>query len=484
MSDVAVLVSSFLYIVMVLVISTAIAKTKGNSEFTRKFVHILVGNWVFFVPFFLSFRATIAIPFIFVIVNALSMKFNLISSMEREDDSFGTVYYAVAMLVLAGAGFALQKMMLPLVGLLTMAYGDGLAAIIGEKWGKKKPFAFAPNKTLLGSWVVASVGFLVSLTTMVYFNLKQGTPHSVFGLIFIALCNAVMATFLELVGKRGSDNLTLPLGTGIFTTLCFYYGSVGLVIYLVAAFFILIVAYRLHSITEDGVVAAMLTALILYTLGGPWVALCLLLFFILGSGISKISNPVKEKAEAIQESPSRRNWKQVLCNSLPACVILWYSLFSVQNPRFELIALSIFSAAAADTFGSEIGMLFPGKVYNILNGRPVPPGLSGGVSVMGILASLLGSFSISLLALPKFGLSGLAVATILGLVGSLVDSVLGASIQRKYRGHDGRLQDRRENAEAILEKGWHFVSNNTVNLLSLFVIMVIGEIFLKHFSGM
>ena len=79
--------------------------------------------------------------------------------MERNDDSLGTVYYAVSLFFLSGLGFILGFRSLPYIGVLTMAYGDGFAAITGKKWGKKKPFSFAPLKSLTGSLTVAAAAF-------------------------------------------------------------------------------------------------------------------------------------------------------------------------------------------------------------------------------------------------------------------------------------------------------------------------------------
>src|SRR5699024_9632271 len=121
------------------------------SETSRKLVHILVGNWVFLTPLFHDLWAVVLIPFTFIIINSLSLRYNLIKAMERDDDSLGTVYYAISLFVLSGAGFLLGWRSLPYIGILTMAYGDGLAAITGNRWGNRKLFSFAPEKTLAGS---------------------------------------------------------------------------------------------------------------------------------------------------------------------------------------------------------------------------------------------------------------------------------------------------------------------------------------------
>ena len=74
---------SMAYILTVLGIATLVAHfTKGASESSRKLVHILVGNWVFITPLFNDLWAVVLVPFTFIIINSLSLKFNLIKAME------------------------------------------------------------------------------------------------------------------------------------------------------------------------------------------------------------------------------------------------------------------------------------------------------------------------------------------------------------------------------------------------------------------
>lgn len=477
MNDFLVLILSFLYILLVLFISLVMAKKKGgNSEFTRKFVHILVGNWVFFVPLFKELWVLCLVPASFIVINSLSLKYNLIPSMERKDDSLGTVYYAVSMLVLSALGFLLKWYMLPFIGLLVMAYGDGLAAILGKKWGKRRPFAFAPEKSLLGTAVVSVSGLLLSFFVMLFYNpsaLQQPLPV----LLWIALLTGIFSGFVELLGKKGSDNLLLPVGAGVFATLLYYYGSSALYLYLALCLLILLFAYKAKSITVDGIFAAILTATVLFALGGVWLGVSLLAFFLLGSAISKLKNESKRDAENRQEASGARNWKQVLANSFPASFLLFISLFYKEDHSFKLLSFSVFAAACADTFSSEIGMLFNGRVFNILNGKAMPKGLSGGISLVGLFAGILGSAVMAFLAIPDFGWKGYFITLFLGFLGTIIDSLLGAALQRKYPGKDGALQDRRLYAGQLPGAGCALVSNNTVNLLTLFIIPLIGYAF-------
>lgn len=478
MENIMTIIWSVVYIFIILGVATTIAHIKGTSESSRKLVHILLGNWVFFIPMFTKLWAMVIIPFTFIIINSLSIKYKLISAIERDDNSLGTVYYAMSMFILSGAGFILGWKTLPFIGILTMAYGDGFAAIIGQRWGRRQPFLFAPQKTVAGSMTVAFTSFIVTIGCILAF---QGTGTlrtvSVPMVVFIAALTSILSILLELIGKEGCDNLTLPIGSGLFATLSLQFGSLGLFVYMVIAVAILIGAYKLNSITPDGVVAALLTALTLYTLGGPWIAISLLVFFIVGSGVSKLKNESKRKAEYLQEDSGARNWKQVLCNSLPACILVWITYLFPEKHFILLPAFAVFSAAAADTFSSEIGMMSKGKVFNILTGKSIPSGLSGGVSIAGLGAGILGSVLLSFFAVPQFGWTGMFFISILGFLGSILDSIIGVILQSKYVGSGGVLQDKSFKSHDKPVKGLKVITNNAVNFITLSLITLSGYLF-------
>lgn len=470
---------STLYVFACIGLATFVAKRQnGATELSRKLIHILCGNWVFLTPLFPDLWGLLFVPFTFIFINLLSMKYTIFSAMEREDQNYGTVYYALSLFLLSGAGYLLKWKTLPYIGLLVLAYGDGLAALVGKRWGKKPLFSFAPTKTEAGSLTIGIVAFLMTAVCLFAFQASGEIPSLSVGTVFwIAVLNALFSVFIEAAGEEGTDNLTLPIGAGLFATYCVYYGSIGFYVYLGAAVGILALAYRLRAVTPDAVFAALLTAATLYAFGGLLLGLSLFAFFFLGSGVSKIRNAQKRKAEETQEGGSGRNWKQVFCNSLPASVLaILYAM--TKESAFLLLAFSVFSGAAADTFASELGMLSKGKVFFILNGKPVRRGLSGGVSRAGLGAGLLGSALLSLFAFPTFGWKGVLFAIVFGFVSSLLDSVLGAAFQRKYRAADGGLQDRPNSPGDLPIQGSRFITNNTVNLMSLTATVCLGYTFL------
>ena len=139
-----------------------------------------------------------------------------------------------------------------------------------------------------------------------------------------------------------------------------------------------------------------------------------------------------------------------------------------------ILAFSVFSAAAADTFSSELGMLYKGKVYHILTGKEIARGLSGGVSLGGFAASILGSALLSIPAFLTFQWVGFFYVLVLGILGGILDSVIGALFQRKYLTKNGTIQEMKTNQDDKLIKGYYLISNHIVNLLSLTLIPLVG----------
>ncbi|MFT8704378.1 DUF92 domain-containing protein [Bifidobacterium aquikefiricola] len=495
MENIVSLAISLAYILLVLGLATLVARIQGGrSEYSRKLVHILVGNWVFITPFFTSLWAVALVPFTFIIVNALSIRFHFFKAMTREHENLGTVYYAFSMFALSSAAYLLGWKELAFIGLLTMAYGDGFASLVGGRWGKHHPFSFAREKSLEGSITVAVAAFLVTLACIAlipelhsdlkttFYSWQYGDSVSmrifIAESILIALATGIFAAFVELTGKHGCDNLSVPIATGLFASLLLRYGSIGMTLYLLVALAILIYAFRKSAITADGIVAAELTAATLYAFSSIWVAGSLLLFFVAGSMVSKISNSRKRKGESRQADTGARNWKQVLCNSLPACVALWVSHFSQNTNTAALICFSVFAAACADTFSSEIGMLSSGKVLNLINLKSVPNGTSGGVTLLGVAAGIVGSALLAIPSAGQYGIRGFFFVLVLGFFGTLIDSALGSTIQQRFADSRGELMDAPAYPRQRATVGIAYASNNAVNMLTLIVICI-SAYFLK-----
>lgn len=205
------MILSIVYIGAVLAGSNLVAK-KGK-EASRKFIHILLGNWWLIAMFCFDNTLWAAIlPTIFIFLNYFSYKFNIIKSMERDEgenkDSLGTVFYAVSLLVLVIFTFGVIKNpWIGLCGIFTMAYGDGFAAVFGKKFKSKEYKIFGSTKTIIGSLTMFVITLIIHL---IYFG-AIGTEVFVLKAIVIA----VLATIMEAVSIKGTDNIIVPILTAV-----------------------------------------------------------------------------------------------------------------------------------------------------------------------------------------------------------------------------------------------------------------------------
>jgi uncharacterized protein (TIGR00297 family) len=131
----------------------------------------------------------------------------------------------------------------------------------------------------------------------------------------------------------------------------------------------------------------------------------------------------------------------------------------------------------ADTWSSEIGQWAGGKVVNIIGFKPMQPGLSGGVSWQGTLGGLAGAMVIGALGYTVAGFDwpATSIVTFAGFAGMLADSLLGSVCQASYARADGLLTENRDEAiEAKPVKGWGWMTNDWVNLLSNVIICLLA----------
>lgn len=211
MNNLVGVIVSAIYIVAVVVTSKFMSKF--GEEASRKFIHVLLSNvWIIYMLFIDSLVPACILPIAFVIINTLSYKFKLIKSMEREEnDGFGTIYYAVSMLVVSIIAYVAGDPRIGATGILIMGYGDGFAAIIGKKIKSKKYKIGKTTKSIAGSLTMFIISLFISFIVLKMIGVKY--------LIFDSFGIAVVATILEAISIKGFDNITVPVITTILTFL-------------------------------------------------------------------------------------------------------------------------------------------------------------------------------------------------------------------------------------------------------------------------
>ena len=183
--------------------------TTADSEIKRKVVHIGTGNvillaWLLHIPAWVGITASILAS----AVTLLSYKFPVlpgINSVGRQ--SLGTFFYAVSIGLLIAWFWPLQQPQYAVLGVLIMTWGDGLAALIGKRFGKHPYQLWGMKKSWEGSLTMALVSYVVS--SLIFL----GVYGNVWQTWVVSVAVALLATGLEAFSKFGIDNLTVPLGS-------------------------------------------------------------------------------------------------------------------------------------------------------------------------------------------------------------------------------------------------------------------------------
>ena len=237
------------------------------------------------------------------------------------------------------------------------------------------------------------------------------------------------------------------------------------------------VAYGLRLLSLSGALAAVVLAIPIFGFGGWMWAVPMLVFFLLSSLLSKVGKEKKKKYDLVFEKSGQRDAYQVFANGGVAGVI---AVIYAMTGRVELFPLycTALAAAAADTWATELGTLAKGIPRLVTTLRKVPAGTSGGLTVMGLVGAWAGAVSVAISGWVFYGgLYTIWVVTVCGVLGSLLDSVLGATVQVQY-GCDvcGKVTEKREHCDQRTERvsGWTWMNNDWVNGLSVLGAVIFG----------
>ena len=233
-------------------------------------------------------------------------------------------------------------------------------------------------------------------------------------------------------------------------------------------------AYKERALTRSGSIAAFFVGFTVL-IGTGWRGFIILgVFFASSSFFSTYKKQLKINAEEKLANTSRRNWAQVAANGGAASVFsLGYAFTS--NEVFLYAFFVSIAAAAADTWASELGVLSRGKPVKITTLKKCAPGTSGAISFLGTAASAAGAALIALFAALLFDLPlpVLLMIGVLGFLGSLVDTLLGAFVQVEYTCSVCGVQtERKEHClkQTIHASGVSWFNNEAVNITSVLIV--------------
>jgi phytol kinase len=206
-SDIVGVAVVYIYVAVLIVFTEKVISKKYPVQ-SRKFLHIMTGNIAFILPLFetrevMAFIA--AGPFI--LFTFLMSPYSPIKSMQGKTSEaghgLGLVYYAITWTVLAYAFFDHREIIA--MGILAMSYGDGLASLLGIKYGKLKYTVFKDTKSYVGSIAMFVCTFLLLVVALLFYQVPVTSRAAVY-----LLCMAGVATIVEGITPLGLDNLSVP----------------------------------------------------------------------------------------------------------------------------------------------------------------------------------------------------------------------------------------------------------------------------------
>jgi len=244
-------------------------------------------------------------------------------------------------------------------------------------------------------------------------------------------------------------------------------------------------AFQRGSLSGSGVAGAMVVGTVIFGFGGwAWGAV-LITFFILSSLLSRYREEAKRTVAEEFAKGGRRDLGQVLANG-GAGALLALAWWWRPDPAVLAGFAGAMATVNADTWATEIGVLSPTPPRLVTTWRRVAAGTSGGVSLLGTTATACGAAVIGLLLLTFLRLEGLlgidgpalehagwrllAAAVVGGVLGSLIDSLLGATVQTMYYSPvRAKETERKIDPDGTANRhlrGWSWLGNDWVNFLS------------------
>jgi phytol kinase len=207
------MLATFLVLVVtfaILVFAEWLSRSKQiHAELTRKLVHVAVGSFVAFWPFFMSWRSIQLLSLLFFIVVSLSVKFNIFRSIHAvQRNMTGELLFAIVIGLLA---LISTNEWIFAAAMLHLSIADGLAAIIGLGWGDNNTYkVWGRTKSIAGS----AAFFVTSFCILVMYAIFADSTTSFFTLLWLP----VVATAAENIAANGTDNIVMPLLIAVVLT--------------------------------------------------------------------------------------------------------------------------------------------------------------------------------------------------------------------------------------------------------------------------
>lgn len=410
----------------------------ATNETLRKLLHIAVGGGIVllrWIPWWAAAGAAV----IGILGNRLLLHRLLGRSVSRDERGYdaGIVLYPLSVLLLVV--IFRERLEYAAIAWALLAFGDGMATMAGRLMPRGR-LPWNPQK----SWA----GFVAFLVFGGAGAVAAGAWMGFHGLVAILIAT-VAAAVAESLPLGVDDNLTVPFAAAVALAV---FGVEVLSPYgvwpstpqwLVVNGLLAIAGFYARSVSFSGAVGGWALGTIII-LGAGWpMYVALLVFFVIGTGATKLGYRKKAALGLAEERGGRRGFSHAFANAgvaaICAIAVSRFARSALAGSEIELLPLLMgiasLATAAADTTASEIGQLRGKRAFLPLTLRRVPVGTEGAISVEGTVAGALAGLAVSAAGIMAadalffeavFSWQLLAALGASAFLGSYAESVAGA----------------------------------------------------------
>ncbi|MEZ5320020.1 MAG: DUF92 domain-containing protein [Vicinamibacterales bacterium] len=414
----------------------------ARTEFPRQSVHVGVGALALLLRWLTWPQAALA-ALIAVAGNTLLLP-RVAPGLFRPGDLERPIRSGIVLYPLAVLGLVLafrERLDIVAIAWVVLAAGDGFATLVGAHVASAR-LPWNGEKSVAG--LLAFWGFAGAAGLGIAWWMRDVSPAPAWWLIAAPVTAAAVAGLVETAPIRLDDNVSVAATAGLVLgslTIVDAATLAGAADTLAARLPPAVLAnalvawagWRAGTVTPAGAVTGFLIGVAIVA-GGGWPAWTLLLVCFAAAVVATRAGYARKARLGIAEARGgRRGPGNAIANTGAAA---WAALLvpGAANPQALLIALTAaLVTGASDTIASEVGKAWGRTTYLVTTFRRVPPGTSGAVSVEGTIAGIAAAAALAgaATALGLMPAAAIVVVTVAATVASLVEGVLGATLEHR-----------------------------------------------------
>jgi uncharacterized protein (TIGR00297 family) len=415
---------------------------RPHSEIARKITHIAMGGFALLLRYLSWWQAALlalaALLFNLFVLPRIGHQLYRPGDRDRTH-LHGIVFYPASVLLLVLLFPDRLDIVAAAWGIL--AVGDGMATIVGQ-WIGGAPIPWNRDKSVAGSGAFLAFGGLAAMLLLWWCRTTVSPPPGLLFVVAAPFVAALVAALVETVPIRLDDNISVPASAaGTLWALSLVDPSraaaavpalqQAVLPALAANVVVAFLGYKARTVTAAGAVTGATIGTIVAAAAG-WQAWALLVVtFLAASASSRLGIRRKALLGIAEERGGRRGPGNAIANTGLAAIAALLSLLIVSRDLALLGFVAALAAGGSDTIASEIGKAWGRSTYSVPTFKPVLPGTSGAMSLEGTAAGIVGALAIATAA-AALGLvpsSALLVIVAAATIGSLVESLLGATLE-------------------------------------------------------